>query len=93
MDKRESVEITPKDVNKIKDFIAQNKGRELDALANLVAPAHMGHDDAKKALLMSGANTGVDSVRRKRRINVSNLLFLEPWAPLRMGVTVWWQQR
>jgi len=30
----------------------------------------MGHEDAKKGLLMCAANTGIDSVRRKCRINV-----------------------
>jgi DNA replicative helicase MCM subunit Mcm2 (Cdc46/Mcm family) len=70
MDKRESTEITPDDEKKIQEFLIQNKGRELDALVDLVAPSHIGHKDAKKGLLICAVNSGIDSVRRKRRFNV-----------------------
>jgi DNA replicative helicase MCM subunit Mcm2 (Cdc46/Mcm family) len=70
VNKKESVELTIDDEKKIQEFAIQNKGRELDALADLVAPSIIGYEDVKKGLLLCAANSGKDSVKRKRRINV-----------------------
>jgi DNA replicative helicase MCM subunit Mcm2 (Cdc46/Mcm family)/transcriptional regulator with XRE-family HTH domain len=70
MDKRESVEVTSADMKKIQEFATKHKGRELEELVKLVAPGHIGDDDAKIGGLICAANTGIDSVRRKRRINM-----------------------
>jgi DNA replicative helicase MCM subunit Mcm2 (Cdc46/Mcm family) len=73
----ESVEITDDDRKKMWEFLTkkndkgiQNKDRLLDALAELVAPRHQGHENVKKGLLMAAVNTGVDSPRKKRRIDI-----------------------
>jgi DNA replicative helicase MCM subunit Mcm2 (Cdc46/Mcm family) len=63
----ESTEITPDDEKKIQEFRDKNKPRVLDALAELVAPSHIGDKDAKKGVLMCAANTGIGP---KRRINI-----------------------
>jgi DNA replicative helicase MCM subunit Mcm2 (Cdc46/Mcm family) len=63
----ESTEITLDDEKKIQEFHNKNKPRVLDALAELVAPSHIGDKDAKKGVLMCAANTGIGP---KRRINV-----------------------
>ena len=66
-DRIELVVITPDDEKKIQEFVIQNKGRVLDALVDLVEPSHIGHEDAKKGLLMCAASTGINT---KRRINL-----------------------
>jgi DNA replicative helicase MCM subunit Mcm2 (Cdc46/Mcm family) len=61
VNKKESVELTRTDEKEIQGFAIQNKGRELDALADLVAPSIIGHKDVKKGLLMCAVNSGKDS--------------------------------
>jgi DNA replicative helicase MCM subunit Mcm2 (Cdc46/Mcm family) len=68
VNKKESVELSNDDKNAIKEFLAKNKGKELEALVKLVAPSIVGYEDVKKGLLMSFMNTGKDPVHRKRRL-------------------------
>lgn len=70
VEKVESVVITDDDKKEMQEFLIKNDGRVLDALAGLVAPRHQGHKDVKKGILMAAVNTGVDSPRRKRRIDI-----------------------
>lgn len=70
LNKEEPTELTPEDRKEIQEFITQNKGKELDALAELVSPSVIGHEDIKKGLLMSAVNSGKDSFKNKRRINI-----------------------
>lgn len=64
------IELTYDDKKNMQEFLVQNKDKVLDALAKLVAPRHQGHENVKKALLMAAVNTGIDSSRKKRRIDM-----------------------
>ena len=78
VEKVESVEITPKDEEEFQEFRTEcaNNGKTiLDGLASKVAPRHHGHEDVKKGLLMAAVMTGVDSPRKKRRIDI---MFIGP---------------
>jgi DNA replicative helicase MCM subunit Mcm2 (Cdc46/Mcm family) len=71
--KKESVKIEDADKEEMQQFVDQCNGAVLDELVKKVVPGHIGDDEAKKGLLICAANTGIDSVRMKRRIN---MLFL-----------------
>jgi hypothetical protein len=45
----ESIEIEEGDPEKVQEFLTKNKGRVLEALAELYAPSHIGDDDAKRS--------------------------------------------
>jgi DNA replicative helicase MCM subunit Mcm2 (Cdc46/Mcm family) len=85
-EKEESVEITPKDEEEFQEFYIKkgdNFRQVFDALASLVAPHHQGHDSVKKGLLMSAVMTGIDSPRRKRRIDI---MFIGPTGTDKSGL-------
>jgi DNA replicative helicase MCM subunit Mcm2 (Cdc46/Mcm family)/predicted transcriptional regulator len=76
VNKKESVKVNDDDEKAVREFLAKNKGKELDALVKLVAPSIVGYEDVKKGLLLSLASSGKDAVRRKRRLH--SLLIGDP---------------
>ncbi len=76
VDRKESVTLKDDDEERIRELIAQNKGRELDALVKLMAPSIIGEEHLKKGLLMAYINSGKDPVSKRRRLN--SLLIGDP---------------
>ena len=66
VDRKESVVLKDGDEKKIRDRIAQNKGKEIESL---VAPRIIGEKHLKKDLIMAYINSGKDPVSKRRRLD------------------------